>query len=158
MWFRKRLVREIADKNGRVVFRRWRVITTKWFSLYVHAIYDRDKDIFLHDHPWNFISLILKGGYQEDYAFPSQGIHNMTRWRRPGSIRRMEGIGEYHRIRRLINGTCWSLVLTGARENQWGYLTPSGWVHNKEYRRLKNLGLIGELFDPSKTPKNSFYL
>jgi hypothetical protein len=44
---------------------RWRIIETPWASLYLHRITTPDSRPTLHDHPWNFTALVLRGGYVE---------------------------------------------------------------------------------------------
>ena len=60
-----KLLKEIISKNGKVHFRRWNVLSTPWFSIYIHGIYEEDKEQHLHDHPWDFMSMVLKGSYSE---------------------------------------------------------------------------------------------
>lgn len=145
-FFDRFLTREIKSQAGRVVFRRWRAINTRWFQVLIHAVYDHDRDHFMHDHPWNFLSFILKGGYMELYC--DQNSIVSTRVASPFTFKRMQAAGEYHKILRLLNGTSWSLVVTGKRERTWGYLTNQGWMNNEKYRRLKALGVFGP--EPSK--------
>lgn len=51
---------------GQVYLRRLRVAQTPLCGLYLHWINEPDTDRDLHDHPWVFWSLILRGGYSED--------------------------------------------------------------------------------------------
>ncbi|CAB4203506.1 hypothetical protein UFOVP1382_122 [uncultured Caudovirales phage] len=44
---------------------RW-VWQTRWFTVRLHHIQRPDADVELHDHPWSFFSLILKGWYEEE--------------------------------------------------------------------------------------------
>lgn len=60
------LAKEIKSKTGELHFRRYRLFWTPWFALYIHRIYKADEDPYPHSHPWNFISLILNGGYIEE--------------------------------------------------------------------------------------------
>jgi len=57
--------KEIISKDGVLHFRRWKIILTPWFAIYIHAIYKADEDKHLHNHPWNFWSFVLKGSYTE---------------------------------------------------------------------------------------------
>lgn len=59
------LVKEIKSRYGHVHFRRYRLLSTPWFSIYIHHILKSDEDKDPHDHPFNFSSLILSGAYQE---------------------------------------------------------------------------------------------
>lgn len=36
-----------------------------WFGARVHHILSSDNDLAMHDHPWPFVSIILRGGYRE---------------------------------------------------------------------------------------------
>ena len=64
------LVKEIKSKMGEVHFRRYRLIQTKWFAVYIHQILRSDQDRDMHDHPWNFTSVILEGAYREAFSYP----------------------------------------------------------------------------------------
>lgn len=44
---------------------RWRLrLSTELCGVYVHRFLEPDVPVY-HDHPWNFLTLILKGGYTE---------------------------------------------------------------------------------------------
>lgn len=43
--------------------RRW-IFSCPWFTIRLHHILDSDYGL-PHNHPWNFVSLVLKGGYTE---------------------------------------------------------------------------------------------
>jgi hypothetical protein len=65
---------------------RWRLIWTRWFSLYLHHILRSDEDRELHDHPWSFLTVILTAGYTEltprGKAFhpPGSILHRPAPW------------------------------------------------------------------------------
>src|SRR5487761_2675657 len=61
------LVKEIVSKEGVVHFRRYRLLTTPWFNVYVHNILASDEDNDPHDHPWGFAALMLWGSYLEEW-------------------------------------------------------------------------------------------
>src|SRR5258708_6694326 len=46
--------------------RRLHVIKTPWFAICVHWLNGPDPEPWLHDHPVTFLSLILRGGYDEN--------------------------------------------------------------------------------------------
>lgn len=48
-----------------VYMRRWRFLNTPWFGIRLHHIIRSDYDRELHDHPFTFLSIILRGGYTE---------------------------------------------------------------------------------------------
>lgn len=53
--------------DGRTFLRR-RGVDLRWFGVLVHQIDAPDPGIDLHDHPWPFVSIILRGGYTEQAA------------------------------------------------------------------------------------------
>lgn len=120
---------EILDhaNNTDVYLRRWYLIHTPWFGVYLHNILRPDGDRDMHDHPWPFISIILKGGYVEETVegYKGWGV---------ASVHKMPATGA-HRIRWIDRNT-WSLILVGKRCRQWGFHTPDGWVDYKTYLGL----------------------
>ena len=44
---------------------RWSLFETKWLSARIHHIATKDYDIVMHDHPWNFLSFVIRGNYTE---------------------------------------------------------------------------------------------
>lgn len=126
------LVREIVSKAGVVHFRRYRVLWTPWVSIYVHHILEADQDKHLHNHPWNFWGVILRGGYLELLE------DNQPVSRKAGSCG-YRSVNEFHKIKELYAPT-WSLCVMGGRAGVWGYSTEDGFVDHESYRRLKNQG------------------
>jgi hypothetical protein len=126
-------------KTGELYLRRWRIVQTPWFSLFLHKIATPDKDRDLHDHPWPFLSLVLRGGYDERLAIDAaeaaiNGYRPLTEVARRGwlsiGLRRATTA---HRITRLHRTPTWTLVLTGPRRRSWGFYTESGYVDWKRY-------------------------
>jgi hypothetical protein len=147
------LVKEIVSKEGVVHFRRYRLLSTPWFNLYVHNILRSDEDKDPHDHPFGFIALMFWGSYleewrcaKEDYRYwaPPKGFDNPLEKsvRSIGSLY-YHAAKDFHRIT-LCSPSVWTLVLASGRKRPgWGYQTKNGWVHFKEYRQLKNEGKFG---------------
>lgn len=108
---------------------RWRVIQCPWGGVFLHAIRLPDRDRHLHDHPWGFVGLILRGGYTERVA--EGGGQVRRRWRR-GSIHRLRAT-DAHAIETLHDAPVWTLLLVGPRHRDWGYWTETGWVRHEAY-------------------------
>jgi hypothetical protein len=125
------LVKEIRSQAGELVFRRWRLLSTPWFSVYVHALYESDRDEHMHDHPWDFMSIILKGGYLENT------LYRVKRYGRFDVIRHKAE--DFHQLR-LLHKPTWTLVITGPARRAWGYLVKGRFVGHEEYRKMKNRG------------------
>ncbi len=121
------LIKEIISKKGILHFRRYRIISLKWFNIYIHKIYESDKDD-CHDHPWNFFSLILWGSYEE--IFPDN----------TSKIRRFLNFSYYpathaHKIKAIK--TCATFVITGREVRPlWGYIKKDGWISHLQYREI----------------------
>lgn len=47
---------------------RWILFRVPWFGIYVHKFHRSDAEFALHDHPWSFLTLILWGGYVEEFG------------------------------------------------------------------------------------------
>jgi len=94
------------------------------FNIYLHKILLSDEPI-LHDHPWNWGTLILAGGY---YEHTSDG----TFWRGPGNIR-MHKSTDSHWLELKEGTPCWTLFWHGKRTRTWGFITDHGW---KDYRNF----------------------
>jgi hypothetical protein len=124
------LVKEIRSKDGTLHFRRWCLIDTRWFKVYIHGIYAEDKDTHMHNHPWDYFCLVLKGSYIEE---TKSGDNTMT----PGTI--VKRVGEdYHRIKKLLTSTVYALLIVTPMKRKWGYLVDGKWVNYETYRKSKN--------------------
>ena len=130
----------ISRVPGGPYLTRWRLVATPWFSVFLHRIDGPDPDQDVHDHPWNFVSFVIRGGYVEQYVLPLLGSGAAPRtkvWRR-WSVHRMP-LGAYHKIERLLGVPTWTLILTGRRRREWGFLTHAqGHVPWRKYLGLED--------------------
>lgn len=104
------------------------------FNIFVHKFLKSDPDD-VHDHPWPYFTIILKGGYWEWIpVFNLRGakIHEYCVWRRPGSFR-FASANTYHRIELDPAVTCWTLFMPGIKQRDWGFLVQNQWVQWQEY-------------------------
>jgi len=113
----------VIGRQQSPMIKRVRLIQTPWFGVYIHFIYREDLDRDLHDHPWKFWRMVLKGGYHEAYNpnpespwkvrsqthlpfrptfFPTDHSHRIT-WVKPGTV---------------------TLVLVGRKTRTWGFWVP----------------------------------
>lgn len=132
------------------------ILETPDFSLRVHRILRGDGDRHLHDHPWDFVSLVDpfawllqrlglvprgRGGYVEAVpiqdspgALPSASLLSgawLNREWSPGSVVRHLA-EDLHRLS-LPRGPVLTLVVTGPRRRPWGFATEHGWIPYREY-------------------------
>ena len=114
------------------------------FGLYVHRIRQADPGLDLHDHPWSFVSIVLRGGYVEERAeirrapqyaeWSDRTLDGRRGWLatwRAGSVHRVR-LDEAHRIVEVEPGTV-TLVLRGRKLRAWGFYLETGWVDQRAY-------------------------
>jgi hypothetical protein len=127
-------------REGNPYLTRWDLLGnrhTNWPHVYIHQFHRSDSDAALHSHPWLFFSAILKGGYYE--ATPTG-----TKWIKPWSIL-FRPLSWVHRIilKKGTAGKVWTLVVTGPKRQEWGFLCPKGWSHWTKVTARENAGLRG---------------
>ena len=104
------------------------------FNVFLHKFLKSDPDD-VHDHPWPYATLILKGGYWEWVPqFNSKGekMGEIAKWRGAGHFRICKS-GSFHRIELDPTIETWSLFMPGAQQREWGFLTRNGWIQHEEY-------------------------
>lgn len=162
-WFLGRCKRAtITNADGVPYMHRYYVMEWPW-RVRIHEILRSDEDRDLHDHPYDFVTFMLKGGYIEtapmthnelealyaetathtdpcsceQCAFLASGPPLETRKHYGvGSIRRLRAEG-LHRIE--LNSRdgkplpAWTLIFAGPVRREWGFKTENGWMHWKAY-------------------------
>lgn len=94
---------------------RYKIFRCRWFKIFLHHILRSDEDPELHDHPWDFISLILWEGY-----------HEVLQGRTGATIRRVRcGAVVRHRAadahRLILDRPAWTLVGVTGKKRTWGF-------------------------------------
>jgi len=141
--------------------RYWLVKPSRWTfgcGIRVHQILRSDSDRHLHDHPWGFATVILRGGYLEvleqrivhrselssarllsEWAcvhFRSIGAHRFLlsygRDCPPGSVVIHRPTAR-HRLVLQPGHHAWTLFFMGPAVQEWGFYTETGKVHWKDY-------------------------
>jgi len=108
------------------------------FNIFLHNFHKSDPDD-VHDHPWPYFTLILKGGYYEWVPmFNSNGdmTGQIGKWRGPGHFRFCSA-NSYHRIELDPEVDCWTLFMPGPQKREWGFLVKNKWVNNGDYLHTK---------------------
>lgn len=96
-------------------------------SVYLHYFFSSDDPDFLHNHPWREShSVILTGGYREEYFIENDGTQSPPRGsvvqeavHRPKDWVRITQ-DRFHRVE-LLEDRCWTLFISGARTDTWRY-------------------------------------
>ena len=122
--------------------------TTFPFNIFLHKFLKSDEED-LHDHPWDFISIILWGGYweyfydnQNDYVFEDDlskdNLRLVRKWRGMFSIA-YSNAEKLHRVQLdKENGkdkTCWTIFIPLRQIREWGFLGKEGWINNTKYKK-----------------------
>ncbi len=131
---------KIIGENENVYMRRLNILLTPWFSVKLHFIYRPDEQRGdLHDHPWNFLSLVLWGSYVEDVpreraCGPCEcddcTATKQPRWVRWFNWKRAE---DSHSITWVSDKPIITLVFCGPVRRPWGFWTKDGWVRHDKY-------------------------
>jgi len=109
------------------------------FNVTLHKIVRSDDPIF-HDHPWPYMTIVLKGGYYEHTpVFDKDGkkFAEFTRWCGPGTIIKRKA-HELHWLELEGNQPVTTLFIMGPQQREWGFLTESNtgnqcWVKHDTY-------------------------
>lgn len=138
--------------NGATFLRRRGLEHERIGGVLLHRIDAPDPGMDLHDHPWPFVTIVLRGGYTDEAADARHACERaadaetveramgarpgeMTRgerrvWRR-WSVHTMPLVLG-HRIVSAQPGTV-TLVLRRPKVRTWGFYTPEGWVSWEDY-------------------------
>lgn len=112
----------IKAADGSKYLERLIVLRCRFGGIFFHRIYASDVDC-MHDHPWNFWSLIIKGGYFEETPEGEKWYGARSLLYRPAEW--------IHRLR--VEKPAWTLVFTTPKKRTWGFITPRGWEHWKKH-------------------------
>lgn len=109
------------------------------FSIRVHQWIRSDDKRFMHDHPWHFVTLVVRGGYT-DVSHP-EGKHPSTA--EPNRDRLTIGSIRFRRATHshyveVDKGGAWSVLLCSMPVRDWGF-----WVYPKHIRPLRFFGKFG---------------
>lgn len=104
------------------------------FNVFIHKFLKSDPDD-VHDHPWPYATLILKGGYYEwipEFDSTGKKIGEVRHWRGPGHFR-VCSANSYHRIELNPNVTAWTMFMPGPQKREWGFLVKDKWIESETY-------------------------
>ncbi|RAV17480.1 hypothetical protein DQP57_00185 [Mycobacterium colombiense] len=137
-WLRKLLTGQphfiIGGEHNPYLLRWFLIPRNSFINIYLHKFKRSDDDRALHDHPWWFASLILKGQYIEHRDDGS------TRHRKAGSValRRPNTLHRVQLLQEVVTSDAgwtmqrerptWTLIVTGPKLRNWGFECARGWV------------------------------
>lgn len=125
LWFDKKQI------NG-TYLTRWHVIPrNRYFNIYLHRFTGDDDARALHDHPWDTLSIRLRGSLREYYK-------KYTRYSNETLVETVNRVpprfcfrkAEFaHRLELIGHKPCWTIFITGRVQREWGFHCPKGWQH-----------------------------
>ena len=113
---------------------RWIILKFKWLGLYFHKFHRSDAED-LHNHPWNFISIILWRGYNEQTFAGNRGLNIKRVY--PGSIIFRKS-SHAHRVILIGGKPAYTLVIRFNDSRNWGFFRKGRYIHFLEY--FKQMG------------------
>lgn len=138
--------RHVIMRRGKPYLTRWDLLGNRFTDsphIYLHRFWQSDQQ-HLHDHPWPFWSLILRGGYWEVASWNLPGCEPVVvdKWHRPFSLLRRPAWWT-HRVVIEKPGRTWTLVITGRKQREWGFYCPQGRVPWRQYTAQDDQGISG---------------
>jgi hypothetical protein len=114
---------EIRDEvDGKPYLIRWRILG---HHIKLHKFLKSDKEC-LHDHPWAFISIIIKGSYTEYTPSGNKKYKSPCILYRPAIWK--------HRLEIDECKAAWSIVINFRKVRSWGFWTKTGFVNWRRYK------------------------
>lgn len=117
----------IYRENHTPLLFRWNLFECKFFSVKIHKLVSSD-NACQHDHPWAFITFLLKGAYVEFTPAGSKVYSRFSLLYRPANY--------IHRLE--IHQPVYTFVITFKKIREWGFITPKGWVKWYLYNPTNN--------------------
>jgi hypothetical protein len=115
---------------------RYRLLDTPLGSVNLHHFLRGDEDRDLHDHPFSFATLILRGGYVEQTPAAADAPYGAYRYttRRPGELL-LRPARWAHRVD-LRGQDAWTLIAMTKKKREWGFFTIAGWTPFRAYHSI----------------------
>jgi hypothetical protein len=109
-----------VDENGNL-FPKW------WmpFGIRIHHIKREDERV-LHDHPFDYRTIIMRGWYDEQDIF---GYSNIR-----GAGQTVKARAQhFHRIATMPKAGVWTLFIIGKKINRWGFIVGGKKIYYRDY-------------------------
>lgn len=139
--FQKKVIPGCPNRSP--LFTRYTILSCRFGQILLHSFHQSDQDRDLHDHPWAFCAIILRGGYLEvaerkgsGYWFPSPRDGRYRKFHRPGTLL-FRPAKWAHCVLIEEGKPVWSLVITGPRVRDWRFHTANGWLQWRKWGRSK---------------------
>lgn len=118
---------------------RWQIFRVGTLPrVFVHKFLRSDYDRALHNHPWWFVSVLIKGEYFEHTETgvihrkaPSIVYRPITHRHRVELVK--DRVPFVHDIHLYRERPCWTLFITGPERQQWGFFCPEGFIDRDQF-------------------------
>jgi hypothetical protein len=115
------------------------------FAIRLHHFFSSDED-HVHDHPWWFVTLVLKGMYYDMVPCPACGsdevpdpfcesCHGTGKIvgdvMRPGTVRFRPALHKHQ----VVTTGVWTLIISGRKSRDWGFWVGQKWMRQRKYFR-----------------------
>lgn len=132
-----------TDGTGPVSWRRpfARLAQLLGIAARVHHILRSDTGRDPHDHPWSYLTIVLRGGYYEK-RYDADGELISIKWHGPGSIM-WRPANSWHMLVVPEGETAWTLFITGRKAHTWGFNVAGAKVPYRDYLAGKRSGEVG---------------
>ena len=97
----------------------------------VHEILRSDYERHPHDHPWWYVTVILRGNYIETRYNDEGRLIDVNHWG-PGSVL-FRKASSWHRLTLPERGSTWTLFIMGPKSRGWGFNVNGRKVPWREY-------------------------
>lgn len=123
-----------TDGTGPVTWRRpvARIIQLLGLGVRIHEILRSDYGRDPHNHPWPFLSIILRGEYVES-RYDDKGSLISVRKHGPGSVL-YRPANSWHRLDVPLGLPVTTLFITGAKVQRWGFNVDGQFIPYTEYK------------------------
>lgn len=117
----------VIERDDLIYMKRWWLVPRNYIqNVYLHQILISDDDRALHDHPWDNVSFLIAGSYEE---LTPEGSFT----RNAGDVISRKAT-DSHRL--IIDQPVISIFTTGPMVREWGFHCPQGWVSWKVFTEL----------------------
>lgn len=104
-------------------------------AIRIHEILSSDDTRALHDHPWSFCTILLKGSYLE-FMPHKDGSGGLSVFRRKQGSILFRKTTDRHRLELIANQPVTTLFITFKYKQKWGFwVTPTDKVLHGDYQK-----------------------
>lgn len=143
-WMNDHFIRDLIEKAQKTPYTHLEGYMNRWWvnapregvdtTARIHQILRSDDDRHLHDHPWDYTSVILRGSYIEERVIPGGVYHGAVRVKelfKAGDVLQRKATDAHKLV--LPDGPVWTLFICSDYKQGWGFLTPQGKVPWRTY-------------------------